>query len=72
MEGIGFLFRMLLEAVFSTVFTVVVAVLFIAAVVLGYVIVGAAAVVAFVVIIIYGVYHIAKGQIVKWRENWFF
>ena len=72
MEGLGFFVRMLLEAVLTTVATVVLAVLFIAGVLIGYTILGVAAAVAFVFIILYGVYHIAKGKLLKWRRDWFF
>lgn len=72
MEGIGYLIRMCLEAVKSVIVTVILIGLFVAGVVLGYGLLGVVAVVAFVWIILYGIYSITAGQVIKWRTNWFF
>lgn len=72
MEGIGYLFRMLLEAALSVCVSAILIGLFIAGVVLGYAVLGVIAVVAFAWILLYGIYHIILAQVVKWRANWFF
>ena len=72
MEGIGYLIRMILEAWLSLAVIVILSVLFIGATVFGFGLLSIIAVGGFVWVILYGLYHIAKGQVLKWRKNWFF
>lgn len=72
MEGIGYLIRMFLGTIKSTIVTVILIGLFAAGVVLGYGLLGVVAVVAFVWIILYGIYSITASQVLKWRSDWFF